>query len=124
MFLPGPDYRLPSRNAVSWDFETAPTLGSIETTTRQKKLLAQQSLAFNVRDPTFSQLFPEYKERYEEELARKPLHEQQQQQQALSRANSNNNADNNGLELHSIMATAAGLFAVLSIFCALAMRFF
>lgn len=109
----------------SFMIETAPTLGSIETTTRQKKLLAQQSLAFNVRDPTFSQLFPEYKERYEEELARKPLHEQQQQQQqALSRANSNNNADNNGLELHSIMATAAGLFAVLSIFCALAMRFF
>ena len=109
----------------SFMIETAPTLGSVETTTRQKRQLARESLAFNVRDKTFVQLFPEYQERYDEEWKQRPQHEQDQQhqQQALL-ASRNNNNDGNALELHSLMATAAGLFAVVSIFFALAMRFF
>ena len=105
----------------SFMIETAPTLGSVETTTRQKRQLARQSLAFNMRDKTFQDLFPEYKDRYQEELARRPAHEQEQ---LLLASRNNNNNNNDGLELHSLMATAAGLFAVLSIFFALAMRFF
>lgn len=49
--------------------ETNPTLGSIETSTRKKRQLAVGSLEFNVKNsPLFCKLFPEYVERYEEEL--------------------------------------------------------
>lgn len=43
----------------SFMVETAPTLGSIETTDAQKRKLAASSLDFNVRDPNFCKLFPE-----------------------------------------------------------------
>jgi hypothetical protein len=49
--------------------ETAPTLGSIDTTPSQKHKLAKQSLAFNVRDPLFRKLFPEYVKLHEEQVA-------------------------------------------------------
>ena len=49
--------------------ETAPTLGSIETSTTQKHKYAKQSLAYNCREPTFRKLFPEYVEMYEEQVA-------------------------------------------------------
>ncbi len=38
--------------------DSAPTLGSIETSTAQKRRLAAQSMAFNLQDTTFLQLFP------------------------------------------------------------------
>mmetsp|Transcript_38978 Transcript_38978/g.94330 ORF Transcript_38978/g.94330 Transcript_38978/m.94330 type:complete len:238 (+) Transcript_38978:467-1180(+) len=53
----------------SFMIETAPTLGSIETSTSQKHKCAKQSLAYNCRDPTFRKLFPEYVEMYEEQVA-------------------------------------------------------
>lgn len=39
--------------------DSAPTLGSIETSTAQKRRHAAQSMAFNLQDATFLQLFPE-----------------------------------------------------------------
>jgi ubiquitin-conjugating enzyme E2 J2 len=39
--------------------DSAPTLGSIETSTAQKRRLAAQSMAFNLQDATFLQLFPQ-----------------------------------------------------------------
>lgn len=53
----------------SFMIETAPTLGSIETTTSQKQRYARQSLEFNCRDPMFVKLFPEYVQIHEELLA-------------------------------------------------------
>ena len=55
----------------SFMIENNPTLGSIETSTRKKRALAAQSLAWNVQhgDPSFLKLFPEYEERYEKERA-------------------------------------------------------
>jgi ubiquitin-conjugating enzyme E2 J2 len=53
----------------SFMIETAPTLGSIESTLREKQKLARSSLEYNVRDPTFAKLFPEYVELYQERLA-------------------------------------------------------
>nr|BAT25225.1 host Ubc6 [Nitzschia sp. IriIs04] len=52
----------------SFMLETAPTLGSIETTTSKKHALARQSLEFNVRDPVFCRLFPEYVELHKQRL--------------------------------------------------------
>ena len=53
----------------SFMIESSPTLGSIETTTRQKRQFAKASLEFNMtQDAQFAKLFPEYVERYEAEL--------------------------------------------------------
>ena len=44
---------------ISFMVENTPTLGSIETTTQARRLLAQQSLQFNLNNPIFCSLFPE-----------------------------------------------------------------
>jgi ubiquitin-conjugating enzyme E2 J2 len=56
----------------SFMIEKNPTLGSIETTTKTKRKLAADSLEYNVkRDQQFCKLFPEYVQRYEEEVRRR-----------------------------------------------------
>eukprot|EP00616_Rhizochromulina_sp_CCMP1243_P009960 CAMPEP_0118967690 /NCGR_PEP_ID=MMETSP1173-20130426/5046_1 /TAXON_ID=1034831 /ORGANISM="Rhizochromulina marina cf, Strain CCMP1243" /LENGTH=215 /DNA_ID=CAMNT_0006916703 /DNA_START=70 /DNA_END=713 /DNA_ORIENTATION=+ len=52
----------------SFMLESDPTLGSIETSSKQRRKLAAQSLEFNCRDKTFCSLFPQYAELYEERL--------------------------------------------------------
>ena len=98
--------------------ETAPTLGSVETSTRQKKLLARQSLAYNVRDPTFCKLFPDYEERHQKEVEERGGVEMQASSESATLGRRNNN---DRLEMQGLLATTAGLFAILSI--VLAMRF-
>ncbi|GIY72634.1 ubiquitin-conjugating enzyme E2 J2 [Caerostris darwini] len=44
---------------LSFMVEKNPTLGSIETSDYEKKLLATRSLEFNLRDPIFCELFPD-----------------------------------------------------------------
>eukprot|EP00527_Entomoneis_sp_CCMP2396_P001602 CAMPEP_0198144702 /NCGR_PEP_ID=MMETSP1443-20131203/17947_1 /TAXON_ID=186043 /ORGANISM="Entomoneis sp., Strain CCMP2396" /LENGTH=223 /DNA_ID=CAMNT_0043808153 /DNA_START=162 /DNA_END=833 /DNA_ORIENTATION=- len=53
----------------SFMIESNPTLGSIDTSSRKKRILAAQSLAWNVQhgDHMFSKLFPEYVERFQKE---------------------------------------------------------
>lgn len=53
----------------SFMVESGQTVGSIETTEDQKRKFARQSLDFNVRDPMFAKLFPEYVELHQERLA-------------------------------------------------------
>lgn len=123
---------------ISFMVETAPTLGSIETTNYQKKKFARQSLDFNAKDATFSKLFPDLV----------TLHKEQQQKRrelgltasggdginANATANSNASVsgdrkngtsnhytDGNGNGMQSIMAIGAGFVALLSILYA--MRF-
>jgi hypothetical protein len=58
----------------SFMIETNPTLGSLETSYRKKRQLAAQSLEYNVKghgDALFPKLFPEYVERYYQELEAK-----------------------------------------------------
>ena len=52
--------------------ESSPTTGSVESTLETKRKLAQQSLEYNVKTtPAFKKLFPEYVNRYKEELKSK-----------------------------------------------------
>ena len=98
--------------------ETAPTLGSVETSTRQKKILAKQSLEFNCRDNTFKKLFPEYVEMYEEKRKEEGATSASASTLATTSADPRNE---HVFEVQGLLATAAGLVAILSI--VLAMRF-
>lgn len=59
---------------LSFMVEKGPTLGSIETSDFTKRQLASQSLAFNIKDKVFCELFPDVveeikqKQRMQEEL--------------------------------------------------------
>lgn len=99
--------------------ETAPTLGSVETSVRQKRQYAQQSLAYNVKDANFRKLFPDYVEQHKAASAG------EEDPAAPASSETGGTAGlmlNDRLEFHGVFATAAGLFAILSI--VLAMRFF
>jgi ubiquitin-conjugating enzyme E2 J2 len=66
----------------SFMIETNPTLGSIETSYRKKRQLAAQSLEYNVKQhgadsAMFSKLFPEYVERYYQEVEEKKKRDQE-----------------------------------------------
>jgi len=108
----------------SFMIETAPTLGSIETTMSQKRRFARESLKFNVRDPNFRKLFPEYVEMHKEQVAtlNKALGisdtepSSQISQDPTAPLLAHDRADLNG-----IFTTLAGIIAVLAVF--FAMRF-
>jgi ubiquitin-conjugating enzyme E2 J2 len=112
----------------SFMIESKPTLGSIETTYRKKRLLAAASLEYNViNDRVFCQLFPEYVERYEQEKEQQLLLQKQQQQHSsitspLVSSSSLVHAGLGGPQgagpffvIPGFVATLAGLAAIVSI---------
>lgn len=54
---------------LSFMLERSSTVGSIETSDAVKRVLAQESLAFNLRDKTFCELFPNEAEVCRQKLA-------------------------------------------------------
>ncbi|XP_050733901.1 ubiquitin-conjugating enzyme E2 J2-like [Eriocheir sinensis] len=56
---------------LSFMLEQSPTFGSIETSDYEKRHLAQQSLSFNLKNKTFTELFPETTEIIEKKLAQR-----------------------------------------------------
>lgn len=104
----------------SFMIETGATLGSIETSTSQKLKLARQSLDFNVRDPAFCKLFPEYVELHEERIALRRDANPEGVSAPVSHESTTAvvNAENG---VNGLFATAAGVIAILSI--VFAMRF-
>lgn len=99
--------------------ETAPTLGSVETSTAKKRQYARESLAYNVRDAKFCKLFPEYVEQYN---ANKQEGVENGSSHALFDSTTGGLLRNDRPEMLGLLAPVAGLFAILSI--VLAMRFF
>lgn len=60
-----PPYR--TRSLTPTRLENDPTLGSVDASSRQRRTLAQRSLAFNCRDKVFCAVFPHLVEIYEEQ---------------------------------------------------------
>lgn len=108
----------------SFMIESAPTLGSIESTRSQKEKLARLSLDYNVRDPSFCKLFPEYVELHKERLAARQTAlgiSPTDESTMISHEPTDRLRGNDGVEMNGLFATAAGLVAVFSII--FAMRF-
>jgi ubiquitin-conjugating enzyme E2 J2 len=110
---------------ISFMVESAPTLGSIDTTDAQKRKFARQSLDFNVRDGTFCKLFPELVT-----LHQKRMEERKKAMEAAGGSASMSNSDITSMrapldtqdDIPGLTAMAAGMIALLSIL--FAMRFF
>lgn len=110
---------------ISFMAESAPTLGSIDTTDAQKRKFARQSLDFNVRDGTFCKLFPELVT-----LHQKRMEERKKAMEAAGGSASMSNSDITSMrapldtqdDIPGLTAMAAGMIALLSIL--FAMRFF
>lgn len=108
----------------SFMIESAPTLGSTESTKSQKEKFARFSLDYNVRDPTFCKLFPEYVALHKERLAARHAALGISETDAATMSShepSDRLGANGGVEINGLFATAAGLIAVFSII--FAMRF-
>lgn len=103
---------------ISFMVESAPTLGSIETSVAEKKKLANHSLEFNARDELFRKLFPELVEKHEEIMQQRIM---LLGQSAVNRekdefANSLNSLENNdGDQFQNIFAIVGAFVALLSI---------
>ena len=93
--------------------ESTPTLGSIESTVYEKKCYAKKSLAFNLKNANFRELFPEICEEINKRL------QGQQQAAAGAKAKSilNNNSASGGVggaDCTDAAATAANSTAALA----------
>lgn len=118
----------------SFMIETAPTLGSIESTDSMKRRLAKQSLGFNVKDNNFMKLFPDLVE-IQSERQRKQTQMQgaagltSQKRKPSTKLSSSSNfsfgrrGDDNMQEEGVFVTIAAGVVALLSVLFAIRIVF-
>ncbi|XP_053685550.1 ubiquitin-conjugating enzyme E2 J2 [Sabethes cyaneus] len=88
---------------LSFMLETTPTLGSCESTTCEKRKYARRSLAFNMKNEVFRELFPEICEEINERLTQLEEHRKQ------NAANNNSSSLVNGAANGVIPIGAEGL---------------
>ena len=105
----------------SFMLETAPTLGSIQTTTDQKRRFARDSLAFNVRDPNFQKLFSDYMELHEQRMEERRLQLGDAIHDVPLLTNAKTVVHFEHGDMQGMLAAAAGVIALISIW--IAMRF-
>jgi ubiquitin-conjugating enzyme E2 J2 len=94
----------------SFMLDNSPTAGSIVTGLHEKRRYAQQSLEYNVRNPVFCKLFPEYVEIYEKQrstLPRRPSPSDAASSESMI------------IDMNGLLAAAAGLVAIVSIVLAM-----
>lgn len=60
---------------LSFMYDTANSTGVVTSTPAEKRRLAAESLAFNVRSPTFRKIFPEWVERHAQQQRSQPAAE-------------------------------------------------
>eukprot|EP00979_Chaetoceros_neogracilis_P016853 scaffold10038_cov267-Chaetoceros_neogracile.AAC.1 len=107
---------------ISFMVETAPTLGSIDTTPAQKSKFARHSLENNVKDELFRKLFPELVERHEYIMKEriKLLGEQTVRRENEEYSIMNRSEKNEEEQMRGILALGAGFFvAILSVLFAM-----
>eukprot|EP00553_Chaetoceros_curvisetus_P007824 CAMPEP_0204613682 /NCGR_PEP_ID=MMETSP0717-20131115/1603_1 /ASSEMBLY_ACC=CAM_ASM_000666 /TAXON_ID=230516 /ORGANISM="Chaetoceros curvisetus" /LENGTH=226 /DNA_ID=CAMNT_0051626179 /DNA_START=18 /DNA_END=698 /DNA_ORIENTATION=+ len=110
---------------ISFMVETAPTLGSIETSTTQKHFFAKHSLEYNVKDAQFQKLFPELVEKHKQLMEEriKTMGEQTfaKEREEMNRLMKRSSSEKGGREfgLQGLLATFAGIVALVSIFFAM-----
>lgn len=109
----------------SFMIETAPTLGSIDTTKSEKQKFARQSLDYNVRDANFTKLFPAYVQLHRERAAARQaalgISDSETASTVLSQDPTHHMRVIEPFPINGLFATAAGVIALLSII--FAMRF-
>ena len=111
---------------ISFMAESSPTLGSIETSTNQKKKFARYSLENNVKDDKFVKLFPHLVTLHNEQMQKRKDLGERIGAGSNSHASVENDGNGNaglmvGNGMQSILAVGTGLVALLSIL--FAMRF-
>jgi Ubiquitin-protein ligase len=103
---------------ISFMAESAPTLGSIESSIAEKKKLASHSLEFNVRDELFRKLFPELVQKHDEIMQQriKLLGQNTVNRETDEFANSLKSMEKNeGDQFQSIFAIVGAFVALISI---------
>lgn len=107
---------------VSFMVESAPTLGSIESTVSQKRKLAKQSLDFNVRDSNFCKLFPELMELQKQRQGERRKNQPEESTGVTAQVTAGGMYGGDGQdEIQGLFAIGAGILAFVSII--MAMRF-
>mmetsp|Transcript_4431 Transcript_4431/g.5129 ORF Transcript_4431/g.5129 Transcript_4431/m.5129 type:complete len:216 (-) Transcript_4431:305-952(-) len=97
----------------SFMLDSSPTAGSIESSLATKRKFAQQSLDYNVRDPVFCSLFPEYVELQQERRRLRSTTTTITSTQAVS-------SDAIVMDdIHGLLAIGAGFVAVISLVLAM-----
>ncbi|KAI6242612.1 UBIQUITIN-CONJUGAT-2 domain-containing protein [Aphelenchoides fujianensis] len=81
---------------MSFMNETAQTLGSINTTTQEKKLLARRSREYNLRDPVFCAVFEELAAKLRAELEEERRLQGMSEQTAASESEGAQNGEDGG----------------------------
>ncbi|KAJ8448302.1 hypothetical protein Cgig2_025226 [Carnegiea gigantea] len=88
-------------HVVSIKLDSSPTTGSVTTSAAEKLRLAKASLAFNCKNATFRKMFPEYVEKYNQQLAEQAQTEVSSlpsQEESSSTPNSEKVVNNNNVQ--------------------------
>ncbi|CAJ0931905.1 unnamed protein product, partial [Mesorhabditis belari] len=94
---------------MSFMNEAAPTLGSLNTSDAEKRLLAKKSKAFNLQDKIFCDLFSELTDEYKKELSKQSVQEEERLREEEEQINRNRTPSSGLSSLVSNLIVIAGV---------------